>query len=238
VKKGAGPARPASSGEEAPEPSADKAHLVWEDEGGSLVNSPYTKDDDGSSRPQSIVVDADLDLPFERADLATRPLGRFLKIEAAACVALLVATRASLVLSNSGWSAAFLSAWKIPVGFHFGSFDFSRSLQHMLNDGSALCLEKFRADPEKFTGRAKVESSASIPLAAAGSELHVPTAPGNPRKASRGVPEVCDGTRSLQARSCATLRAAARGQAPWLRTEPTSRLAPQTSHNSRSTSHA
>ena len=74
-------------------------------------------------------------LPRERADRFTKPLGRFLKIEAAAGAALLVATCAALILSNSGWSKAFLSVWEIPVGFQLGSVTFSRSLQHWLNDG-------------------------------------------------------------------------------------------------------
>jgi hypothetical protein len=124
---------PGPSGEEPPEASPDEAHRVWEDEGGSLVNAPSTQDDHGSSGPQPISVATDL--PSEKADRFTEPLGRFLKIEAAAGAALLVATCAALLLSNSAWSTAFLSIWEIPVGFRFGSFDFSRTLQHWLNDG-------------------------------------------------------------------------------------------------------
>jgi NhaA family Na+:H+ antiporter len=74
-------------------------------------------------------------LPPETADQLTKPLARFLKIEVTSGVALLVATCAALFLSNSPWSDPFLSFWKLPVGFRFGSFDFSRSLQHWLNDG-------------------------------------------------------------------------------------------------------
>ena len=85
--------------------------------GGSLVNTPSTQDDNGSSAPQPISVEADL--PSERADRFTKPLGRFLKIEAAAGAALPVATCAALILSNSAWSAAFSSIWEIPVGLKF-----------------------------------------------------------------------------------------------------------------------
>jgi NhaA family Na+:H+ antiporter len=81
------------------------------------------------------VVNGDGAFPPEIADRFTKPFGRFLKIEAATGVILLVATCAALVLSNSAWSTQFLSFWEIPVGFRFGSFDFSRSLQHGINDG-------------------------------------------------------------------------------------------------------
>ena len=47
-------------------------------------------------------------LPHEIADRFTEPFARFLKIEAAAGVLLLVATIAALILSNSAWSAPLL----------------------------------------------------------------------------------------------------------------------------------
>lgn len=170
-----GAARPRAMGKEPPEPSADEAHSVWEDEGGSLVNTPRTQDDNGSSPPQSISLDADL--PFERADRFTRPLGRFLKIEAAAGAALLVATCAALILSNSRWSAAFLSVWEIPVGFQLGSFDFSRSLQHWLNDGLmtlfffVVALELKR---ELVLGELRGWRKAALPFAGAVGGILVP----------------------------------------------------------------
>jgi NhaA family Na+:H+ antiporter len=74
-------------------------------------------------------------LPPEIADRFTKPLGRFFKIEAAAGIGLLAATCAALILSNSAWSTPFLSFWETPFGFRFGSFDFSRSLRHWINDG-------------------------------------------------------------------------------------------------------
>lgn len=68
------------------------------------------------------------------ADRFTRPFARFLKIEAAAGVILLLATLAALILSNSAWSTPFLPFWETPIGLHFGSLDFTRSLQHWIND--------------------------------------------------------------------------------------------------------
>ena len=73
-------------------------------------------------------------LPPEVADRFTEPFARFLKIEAAAGGALLLATVAALVLSNSAWSTPFLGFWETPIGLHFGSLDFTRSLRHWIND--------------------------------------------------------------------------------------------------------
>ncbi len=74
-------------------------------------------------------------LPTELADRITKPFARFLKIEAAAGVILLLATCAALDLSNSAWSMPFLALWKMPIGLHLGSWDFTRSLLHWINDG-------------------------------------------------------------------------------------------------------
>ncbi|HSS66148.1 MAG TPA: Na+/H+ antiporter NhaA [Gammaproteobacteria bacterium] len=73
-------------------------------------------------------------LPPEIADRFTRPFARFLKVEAAAGALLLLATFAALILSNSAWSTAFLAFWETPIGLHFGSLDFTRSLRHWIND--------------------------------------------------------------------------------------------------------
>jgi NhaA family Na+:H+ antiporter len=73
-------------------------------------------------------------LPPEIADRFTEPFARFLKIEAAAGSTLLLAALAALILSNSAWSTPFLTFWETPIGLHFGSLDFTRSLRHWIND--------------------------------------------------------------------------------------------------------
>lgn len=74
-------------------------------------------------------------LPKEFADRFTKPFSRFVRIESAAAVILLVFTLGALTLSNSPWSRDFMALWETPVGLHLGSFEFSRSLQHWINDG-------------------------------------------------------------------------------------------------------
>jgi len=74
-------------------------------------------------------------LPSETADRFTRPFARFLKIEATSGLLLLFAAIVALWLANSPWSAIYLAFWDTPIGLQFGSLDFSRSLQHWINDG-------------------------------------------------------------------------------------------------------
>lgn len=74
-------------------------------------------------------------LPKELVDRLTKPLVRFLGIEAAAGAVLLSFTVTALVLSNSPWAHPFLNAWETRVGFHIGSLEFARSLRDWINDG-------------------------------------------------------------------------------------------------------
>ncbi len=147
-------------------PPTNSALATWEDDGGSGANPAP----DAVNHPHAA-------LPPERADRFTKPLGRFLKIEATAGVALLVATCTALILSNSSWSAQFLGFWKIPVGFRFGSFDFSRSLQHWLNDGLmtlfffVVALELKR---ELVLGELRGWRKAALPFAGAVGGMLVP----------------------------------------------------------------
>lgn len=67
--------------------------------------------------------------------VAGRPLERFLRIEAASGVLLLVAAAAALAWANSPWGATYTALWHTPVGVRLGSFSFERSLEWVVNDG-------------------------------------------------------------------------------------------------------
>jgi NhaA family Na+:H+ antiporter len=75
------------------------------------------------------------DLPTEIADRLTRPFARFLKIKVATGVMLFAATVVALIVSNSKWAAPFSAFWELPIGLHFGSLDFTRSLKLWINEG-------------------------------------------------------------------------------------------------------
>ncbi|MCK6527964.1 Na+/H+ antiporter NhaA [Myxococcota bacterium] len=67
--------------------------------------------------------------------IAGRPLERFLRIEAASGILLLVAAAVALLWANSPWADAYVHLWHTPVGIRLGSFEFERSLEWFVNDG-------------------------------------------------------------------------------------------------------
>jgi Na+/H+ antiporter NhaA len=77
----------------------------------------------------------DRGLPHEIIHNITNPLARFLKIQAAAGVMLLISTVIAVVLTNSPWSIEFLKIWEMPIGIQLGSIALTRSLHHWINDG-------------------------------------------------------------------------------------------------------
>ncbi|HEX2670837.1 MAG TPA: Na+/H+ antiporter NhaA, partial [Polyangiaceae bacterium] len=68
------------------------------------------------------------------ARVAVRPLERFLRIEAASGVLLLVAAAFALAWANSPWAANYLNLWHTPAGIRIGSFTFERTLEWVVND--------------------------------------------------------------------------------------------------------
>ena len=118
-------------------------------------------------------------LPRELADQFTGPFARFLKVEAASGLLLIIAAVAALGLANSPWSTPFLAFWETPIGLHFGSLDFSRSLQHWINDGVmtffffVVALELKR---ELVLGELRNLRVAALPFAGALGGMIVPVA--------------------------------------------------------------
>ena len=75
-------------------------------------------------------------LPLLRlARLARRPLERFLQIEAASGILLLVVAGVALAWANSPWSAGYLRLWETPLGVRLGGWAFERPLAWFVNDG-------------------------------------------------------------------------------------------------------
>jgi Na+:H+ antiporter, NhaA family len=69
------------------------------------------------------------------ARLAVRPLERFLHIEAASGILLLVVAAVALAWANSPWAASYARLWHTPLGIRIGAFAFERSLEWFVNDG-------------------------------------------------------------------------------------------------------
>jgi len=77
----------------------------------------------------------DSPLPKTPIDRILEPVTRFLHVEAASGVVLVVCAIVALVLANSPWSDGFVGFWKTKVGFKLGSFEMMHSLKHWINDG-------------------------------------------------------------------------------------------------------
>ncbi|QBQ56185.1 Na+/H+ antiporter NhaA [Nitrosococcus wardiae] len=116
-------------------------------------------------------------LPAELIDWLTKPIGRFLYIEAAAGLVLLLFTIVALVLSNSPWSHPFLGVWETPVGIQIGSLEFTRSLREWINEALMtlffflIALELKR---ELVLGELRRPRMAALPIAAALGGMFVP----------------------------------------------------------------
>jgi NhaA family Na+:H+ antiporter len=72
--------------------------------------------------------------PKEPIDKITNPLKKFLHIESASGIVLIVATIIALILANSNFAEGFHHFWEQNVGFHIGSFSMDLSLHHWIND--------------------------------------------------------------------------------------------------------
>jgi NhaA family Na+:H+ antiporter len=73
-------------------------------------------------------------LPKEHIDWLVQPITRFIKIEAAAGVVLLLSTLLALSLANSPLRESFNGLWHVSLGINIGTFVFERSLHGWIND--------------------------------------------------------------------------------------------------------
>ncbi|MBL8721959.1 MAG: Na+/H+ antiporter NhaA [Myxococcales bacterium] len=72
---------------------------------------------------------------FRLVRVAGRPLERFLRIEAASGILLLVAAAVALGWANSPFAESYQHLWHTPLGIRIGAFTFERSLEWVVNDG-------------------------------------------------------------------------------------------------------
>ena len=65
---------------------------------------------------------------------AAQPIVRFLHVEAAGGILLVVATVAALVWANSPWQAGYEALWSTSIRIEVGSYVFDEDLGHVIND--------------------------------------------------------------------------------------------------------
>lgn len=135
------------------------------------------------------------------ARLARRPLERFLRIEAASGILLVVTAAAALAWANSAWGESYVRLWQTPLGVHVGTVHVERSLSFLVNDGSmtifffVVGLEIRR---ELHHGDLSGWGKAAVPLAAALGGMLVPAGlylavvRGHPVQSGWGIPMATD----------------------------------------------
>jgi NhaA family Na+:H+ antiporter len=69
------------------------------------------------------------------AEKLFRPLERFLHVEAASGIVLLVAAVVALAWANSPWSSSYEALWHTPITLGAGSYVFTQTLHFWINDG-------------------------------------------------------------------------------------------------------
>jgi len=141
------------------------------------------------------------DLPQAPIDRLVGPFTRFLHVEAASGIVLLLFTAAALALANSKLAEEFLGIWRIPLGFEIGDFQIRHSLKHWINDGLmavfffVIGLEVKR---EIVLGELRDLRRAALPIAAAIGGMLVPAAiylslqAGQPAERGWGIPMATD----------------------------------------------
>ena len=108
--------------------------------------------------------------PEKPIDRVVEPLTRFLHVESASGIVLLVFTAAALVLANSTVSETFLAFWKTPVGLTVGSIEFRHPLKHWINDGLMAVfffVVGLEVKREIVVGELRDLRQAALPIAAA-----------------------------------------------------------------------
>lgn len=111
--------------------------------------------------------------------LAGRPLERFLQIEAASGILLLVSAAVALWWANSPWAESYFGLWHTPVGLRIGEFSFERPLEWVVNDGLMVIfffVVGMEIRREIYCGELSEWRRAALPAAAALGGMLVPAA--------------------------------------------------------------
>lgn len=108
---------------------------------------------------------------------AQRSLDRFLAIEAAGGVVLLLAAFVAIVWANSPWAAGYFRVWHTPVGVRVGGLAFERPFAWVVNDGLMVLfffVVGLEIRREVHSGELSEWRRAALPAAAAVGGMVVP----------------------------------------------------------------
>jgi Na+:H+ antiporter, NhaA family len=141
------------------------------------------------------------ELPHRRISQLTRPIRRFLEIESASGLVLIICTLIALVLANSSWSKEFHDFWEIHFRVGVGSWNLDKSLHFWVND-ALMTLFFFvvglEIKREIAGGELSTPQKAALPLISALGGMLVPAMiylvlqPGGEASKGWGIPMATD----------------------------------------------
>jgi NhaA family Na+:H+ antiporter len=152
------------------------------------------------SQPGSLSI-APNQLPDAPVNRWMRPFVRFLKVESASGVVLLLSTVIALVLANSPWGGAFADLWKTHLRVALGPWEFNETLLHCVNDGLMTIfffVVGLEIKRELVAGELRDGKKAALPVMAALGGMVAPAAiylllrSGQPGQAGWGIPMATD----------------------------------------------
>lgn len=135
------------------------------------------------------------------ARLAARPLERFLRVEAASGIVLLLAALVALAWANSPLAESYVRLWSTPLGLRISGFTFERSLEWVVNDALMVIfffVVGMEIRRELHHGELSEWRRAILPVAAAlggmlaPAVLYLVAAPDRGIRAGWGVPMATD----------------------------------------------
>src|SRR5262249_31535089 len=140
-------------------------------------------------------------LPVEPIQFLVSPLVRFLHVQAASGIVLVLATLTALVLANSPAGASYQALWDTPVVLTIGSFSLNHSVQEWINDGLMVIfffVIGLEVKRELVLGELREVRRAALPIAAALGGMVAPAGiylalqHGQPGERGWGIPMATD----------------------------------------------
>jgi len=147
------------------------------------------------------VTDSDLVTEAAPIDRLIGPLDRFLHVEAAGGIVLLLCTIVALAMANSPAAPGFLALWETEIGIRAGAFQLTHSLRHWINDGLMVLfffVVGLEVKREIVLGELRDIRRAALPIAGAIGGMVVPACiylvlqGGTPAARGWGVPMATD----------------------------------------------
>ena len=130
-----------------------------------------------------------------------RPIHRFVAVEAAGGVLMLIATVAALVWVNSPWQDSYFDFWHTLVSFSVGGYHFEHELEHVVQDGLMAVfffVVGLEIKRELVNGQLRDPRFAALPAVAALGGMVVPALiylafnAGGPGQDGWGIPMATD----------------------------------------------